>query len=121
MNLVSHGTAFLLLLIIINNKNKNKTFDTEEEEVILSCNPDAIEKIILNLISNSLKFTDDNGKIYVEIKVNHQEEQLFVHERNNGSSISEENSKKIFDRFAQTDNNIRRKNKGSGIGLYLFQ
>ncbi|MFR5132623.1 MAG: sensor histidine kinase [Terrisporobacter sp.] len=105
----------------INNKNKNKTFDTEEEEVILSCNPDAIEKIILNLISNSLKFTDDNGKIYVEIKVNHQEEQLFVHERNNGSSISEENSKKIFDRFAQTDNNIRRKNKGSGIGLYLFQ
>ena len=105
----------------INNKNKNITFDTEEEEVILSCNPDAIEKIILNLISNSLKFTDDNGKIDVEIKVNHQEEKLFVHVRNNGPSISEEDSKKIFDRFVQTDNNIRRKNEGSGIGLYLVK
>lgn len=46
---------------------------------------------------------------------------MFVHERNNGSSISEENSKKIFDRFVQTDNNIRRKNEGSGIGLYLVK
>ena len=80
-----------------------------------------MERIILNLISNSLKFRYDNGKIYVEIKVNHQEEQLFVHERNNGYSIWEENSKKIFDRFVQTDNNIRRKNEGSGIGLYLVK
>lgn len=105
----------------IKDNNKNIIFDTQEEEVILSCNPDAIEKIILNLISNSLKFTDENGEIEVDIKVNHEEEKLFVHVRNNGPNISEEYSKKIFDRFVQTDNHLRRENEGSGIGLYLVK
>ena len=45
----------------IEHTNKSITFDTEEEEIVLACKPNDIEKIILNLISNSLKFTEDNG------------------------------------------------------------
>ncbi|WP_297134109.1 sensor histidine kinase [Terrisporobacter sp.] len=102
-------------------KNKKITFDTDEEEVILACNPDAIEKIILNLISNSLKFTNENGQIEVDVKVNHEEEKLFVYVRNDGPPISKEYSEKIFDRFVQADNNLRRVSEGSGIGLYLVR
>ena len=105
----------------IKEKDKSITFDTEEEELILACNPDAIEKIILNLISNSLKFTDKDGKIKIDIKVNQNEKKLFVHLKNNGPSISEEDSKKIFDRFVQVDNHLRRSSEGSGIGLYLVK
>lgn len=89
--------------------------------MILACNPDAIEKIILNLISNSLKFTNEDGEIQIDIKVNHNEKKLFVHLKNNGPTISEENSKKIFDRFVQVDNHLRRSSEGSGIGLYLVK
>ena len=102
-------------------KNKKITFDTDEEEVILACNPDAIEKIILNLISNSLKFTNENGQIEVDVNVNHEEEKLFVYVRNDGPPISKEYSEKIFDRFVQADNNLRRVSEGSGIGLYLVR
>lgn len=105
----------------IKEKNKSIIFDTEEEELILSCNPEAIEKIILNLISNSLKFTDKDGKIKIDIKVNQNEKKLFVHLKNDGPSISEEDSKKIFDRFVQVDNHLRRSSEGSGIGLYLVK
>ena len=105
----------------IKDINKSITFDTEEEELILACNPDAIEKIILNLISNSLKFTNEDGEIHIDIKVNHNEKKLFVHLKNNGPAISEEDSKKIFDRFVQVDNHLRRSSEGSGIGLYLVK
>lgn len=105
----------------IKDINKSIIFDTEEEELILACNPDAIEKIILNLISNSLKFTNEDGEIHIDIKVNHNENKLFVHLKNNGPTISEEHSKKIFDRFVQVDNHLRRSSEGSGIGLYLVK
>ena len=105
----------------IKDINKSITFDTEEEELILACNPDAIEKIILNLISNSLKFTNEDGEIHIDIKVNHNENKLFVHLKNNGPTISKEDSKKIFDRFVQVDNHLRRSSEGSGIGLYLVK
>ena len=105
----------------IKDINKSIIFDTEEEELILACNPDAIEKIILNLISNSLKFTNEDGEIHIDIKVNRNENKLFVHLKNNGPTISEEDSKKIFDRFVQVDNHLRRSSEGSGIGLYLVK
>lgn len=58
----------------IKNTERSIVFDTEEEEVILACRPSYIEKIMLNLISNSLKFINDNGQIEVDIKVKQEEE-----------------------------------------------
>ena len=101
--------------------NKTIIFDTEEEEVILSCNPYSIERIMLNLISNSLKFTDDDGIIEIDIKVNKEEERLYVHIKNNGEIISKEDKELIFSKFIQVENHIRRQNEGSGIGLYLVK
>jgi len=101
--------------------NKTIIFDTEEEEVILSCNPYSIERIMLNLISNSLKFTDDYGIIEIDIKVNKEEERLYVHIKNNGEIISKEDKELIFSKFIQVENHIRRQNEGSGIGLYLVK
>ena len=105
----------------IKDSDKIITFDTEEEEVILSCNPDSIEKIMLNLISNSIKFTGDNGKIDIDIKVNKEEERLYVHIKNDGESISKKDEKLIFNKFVQVENHIRRQNEGCGIGLYLVK
>lgn len=98
---------------------KEIIFDTDEEEVFISCDPDKIEKVILNLISNSLKFTDENGQIKVIISTNHEDQKLFVHVQNNGPEISIEDSKKIFSRFIQSDELFTKKNQGTGIGLFL--
>ena len=105
----------------IKDTNKSITFDTEEEEVILLCDPDSIERIMLNLISNSIKFTRDDGKIDIDIKVNKEEERLYVHIKNDGESILKKDEKLIFSKFVQAENHIRRQNEGSGIGLYLVK
>ena len=94
------------------DSDKSITFDTEEEEVILLCNPHSIERIMLNLISNSIKFTGNNGKIDIDIKVNKEEERLYVHVKNDGKSISKKDEKLIFSKFVQSENHIRRQNEG---------
>lgn len=103
----------------LDQNNKDIIFDTDEEEIFLSCDPDKIEKVILNLISNSLKFTDENGEIKVKISTDHENKKLFVHVQNNGPEISIEDSKKIFSRFIQSDELFTKKNQGTGIGLFL--
>ncbi|WP_302783159.1 sensor histidine kinase [Clostridium saudiense] len=103
----------------LEQNNKEIIFDTDEEEVFLSCDPDKIEKVILNLISNSLKFTDSNGKIKVKIFTDYESKKLFVHVQNNGPEISVSDSKKIFSRFIQSDELFTKKNQGTGIGLFL--
>ena len=97
------------------------TFDTEEEEVILVCHPQSIERIMLNLISNSIKFTSDDGKIDIYIDVNKEENRLYVHVKNDGESILKKDEKLIFSKFAQVENHMRRQNEGSGIGLYIVK
>lgn len=103
----------------LDQNNKEIIFDTDEEEIFLSCDPDKIEKVILNLISNSLKFTDENGEIKVKISTDHENQKLFVRVQNNGPEISIEDSKKIFSRFIQSDELFTKKNQGTGIGLFL--
>lgn len=99
----------------LEQNNKDIIFDTDEEEVFLSCDPDKIEKVILNLISNSLKFTDENGKIKVKICTDHKNRRLYVHVQNNGPEISIEDSKKIFSRFIQSDDLVTKKIKELGL------
>ncbi|MDE5877863.1 MAG: substrate-binding domain-containing protein [Muribaculaceae bacterium] len=74
-----------------------------------------MERIFFNLMSNAFKHTPDNGRITVSYKSSGTDNVLFS-VRDNGSGISEEDCKKIFDRFFQVD---KTGPKGSGIGLAL--
>lgn len=103
----------------IKGKNKNIVFDTDEEEIILACDPDKIERIVLNLLSNALKYTDDNGNIEVLLKKDSKNNTLMVHVKNDGAPISNEDCHKIFNRFIQSDNSKYKAYEGSGIGLSL--
>ena len=52
----------------LNENDRTIIFDTDEEEVMTACDPDIIEKIMLNLLSNSLKYTSSTGKIEIELR-----------------------------------------------------
>jgi signal transduction histidine kinase len=51
-----------------NIKGLNIIFDTDIEEKIIACDPDAIDRVVLNLISNSIKFSGIGDEIFVCIK-----------------------------------------------------
>ena len=107
----------------IEGKNIDLIFDTEFEEIILACDSEKIERIILNLISNSIKYTikeqTRHGKIEVDLSVRNNEVLIAV--KDNGIGISKEEIELIFNKFKRVDNKLNRKTEGSGIGLSLVK
>jgi signal transduction histidine kinase len=80
---------------------------------------DKMEKILLNLIFNALKFTPSGGK--VQVRANKQDEELVITVADTGMGISEKNLPFVFDRFWQADGSSKRKYQGVGIGLALVK
>ncbi|MGL5313214.1 MAG: ATP-binding protein [Peptostreptococcaceae bacterium] len=97
----------------------NLIFDTNCEEKIIACDPEKIERVVLNLLSNATKYTDTNGDIYVDLHV--EDEKIKISVKDDGVGISKDKIDIIFDRFKKIDNNLNRKCEGSGIGLSLVK
>ncbi len=75
---------------------------------------DRISQVISNLLSNALKFTENDGSVTLEIK--NTKEGIRTSVSDTGPGIAEEQKAKIFERFAQIKNADRR---GLGLGLYI--
>lgn len=78
-----------------------------------------IERILLNLISNALKFTDSGGFIYVDIQ--DRDDKVAISVRDTGIGIPEDKQDIIFDRFRQLDSSLSRNKEGSGLGLSIVK
>ena len=103
----------------INNNNLIITFDTDIEEKIIACDLDKIERIMLNILSNAIKFTKPGGNIFVNIFDG--EEFITISIEDTGIGIPKEKLEVIFDRFRQIDKSFTRNYEGSGIGLSLVK
>ncbi len=101
------------------SKGLNIIFDTDTEEKIIACDPDKIERIVLNLISNAIKFSDYGGEIFIDIKDKNDFVEISVED--NGIGIEEKNLNMIFDRFKQVDRSLSKNVEGTGIGLSLVK
>jgi signal transduction histidine kinase len=80
---------------------------------------DKLEKIVLNLVFNALKFTPAGGR--VELRAEKQGEHLVIRVADTGMGISAKNLPFVFDRFWQADGSSKRKYQGVGIGLALVK
>lgn len=101
------------------NNNINLVFDTDKEEIITYCDPDKIERIMLNILSNAIKYTPENGLIHVTINSNPEEISVLI--KDSGVGIPSEKLNTVFDRFEQVDVSLNRKCEGSGIGLSIVK
>jgi len=80
---------------------------------------DKLEKIILNLLFNSFKFTPEGGTVELEAALEGQRLTLTV--RDTGKGIAEADLPRVFDRFWQAEASATRKYQGVGIGLALVK
>jgi signal transduction histidine kinase len=103
----------------IENKSIELTFDTEVEEKIIACDPHALERIMLNLLSNSVKFTKSGGNIKVNIY--DKGSSIIISVIDTGTGIRNDKLDVIFNRFRQADDLHTRNHEGSGIGLALVK
>lgn len=103
----------------IKRKGLNIIFDTNTEEKIIACDPENIERIILNLISNAIKFSKPEGSIFVNVSDKGNTVEITVED--NGIGIERQYLDKIFGTFEQVDKSLSRNAEGSGIGLSLVK
>lgn len=100
-------------------KSVNIIFEKKIKEQVMAIDADKIERILLNLLSNSLKFTDKNGNI--EVQVESLENSVYISVKDDGIGIQEDKLEVIFQRFRQVDKSFTRNREGSGIGLSLVK
>ncbi len=79
--------------------------------------PDMIKVILLNLLTNAVKFTPEGGRVEVEAKA--QDGRVLVRLRDTGVGISEEDLPRIFDKFYRTEQARAMGAPGAGLGLTL--
>lgn len=103
----------------LKDKNINIIFDTDVEEKIMSYDEEVIERILLNLLSNSIKFSNDRKDIYVTVM--DKNDRIIIKVRDDGEGIPESKLDIIFERFGQANSSLSRECEGTGIGLYLVK
>ena len=117
-------------------KDKNITLILEKDDDVFQTYYDnqRIEQVMSNLVSNAIKFTNENGKITIKTEnislkdidrtklagienAAFYENYIKVSVKDSGIGIAPEDQKKVFDQFQQIENSLNRKNGGTGLGL----
>ena len=87
------------------------------KEIILNSDKRRIKQILMNLVSNAIKFTDQ-GNVKIEVKLLNNKD-LEVTVSDSGIGIKKEDIEKLFQPFQQIDMSSSKSHEGTGLGLYL--
>ena len=103
----------------IEEKGLKLIIDPDMEEKVIYCDATEIERCIINLLANAVKFTPEGGEIRVYIK--EVEDYIEIIVEDTGIGISQEDQEFIFKRFSQVEGTGATKASSSGIGLTLVK
>ena len=103
------------------SSQRNLTIVTHfpEKSFIVRVDERQIRQVLINLLSNSIKFTHKGGTITVSIKKNLEEGGVDLIVKDTGIGIAEEDIDKAMSPFGQIDSSLSRENSGTGLGLPL--
>ncbi|MDV3427512.1 MAG: HAMP domain-containing histidine kinase [Bacillota bacterium] len=105
--------------IYAETKNINLVFNKEIDSIVMAFDIEKLERIVLNLLSNALKFTKQNG--IVKVNLYKKDNYAFISVKDSGIGIAKDKQEMVFERFRQADRSFARKGEGSGIGLSLVK
>lgn len=96
-------------------KEISLSFVVSEDPGTMHLDHEKLERIIVNLVDNALKFTPIAG--HVQVTIDCSPTHAFVRVKDNGIGIAPEALERVFERFTQADGSIHRQFGGTGIGL----
>ena len=98
-------------------KNQTLTYTAVNDTPIIVSNRDKLEQVVINIISNAVKYTSGGGKI--EVFTGRVYNDLYIKVTDNGIGIPKENLSRIFERFYRVDKARSRDTGGTGLGLAI--
>ncbi|WP_096201015.1 ATP-binding protein [Bacillus sp. FJAT-45350] len=93
--------------------------DIKGESIRGFIDPDRIDQVLTNLISNAIRHTEENGSVKVSVSANENEIKFDV--KDTGSGIPEEDLPFVFERFYKADKARTRGRAGTGLGLAIVK
>ena len=102
-------------------KSISLNFSTRLMKKEIYMDEEKFERIMMNLLSNALKFTPAGKSITVGLSIKKDKKQNYIciSVQDEGIGIPEDRQKVIFERFGQADTSLSRKAEGTGLGLHL--
>uniref|UniRef100_UPI003F6E7F5A sensor histidine kinase n=1 Tax=Elioraea sp. TaxID=2185103 RepID=UPI003F6E7F5A len=77
-----------------------------------------LRQVLLNLVSNAVKFTGPGGAVRIEARLDH-DGGIDLRVTDTGIGIAEQDLERVFQPFVQLDSSLSRRYQGSGLGLFL--
>ena len=102
-----------ILLLQNEWEQKNIEFDIESEDFFINSNEELLSRLLLNVIQNAIKFSNQNGKI--EIFIKNTDKNLFATIKDYGVGMDEQTKNRMFDKYFRGDKS--RSTQGNGLGL----
>lgn len=114
---LDEGIRRVALLLQEKWESKNIDLDIQLDEIFYWGDQELMAQVIINLFSNAINHTPENGMIRIKLKSNTTE--IMFEIKDSGDGISKEDQEKIFDRFYKGDQS--RSTPGTGLGLTISQ
>jgi PAS domain S-box-containing protein len=92
--------------------------DPADEDLVIAIDPDRVRQILLNFVSNAVKFTPA-GSVTLRTRYDRAEALLRVEVIDTGAGIPEDKLDRLFQRFSQVDGSLTRAQGGTGLGLAI--
>lgn len=102
-------------------KGVSMTVRVDRDVPIITADGGKLRRVLENLISNAIKFTDEGGSVDIEASYCDQIDQVVISVSDTGSGIKEEDIDRIFDSFTQGSKPDNSPNNGSGLGLAVVK
>ena len=114
---ISEQIRSCILLLEDKWTKKSLDFSLDFDEFTVEANEELMKQVFINLFDNAIKFSKDNSSVSASIK--DMDEYISISISNSGEPISEENKKKIFNKFYQADES--HSSEGYGVGLAIVK
>ena len=116
-DLVDTVRSSVAQFLALKEKGVTLTFRTAKDHIEMLFDEDKVSKVVSNLLSNAIKYTEEGGRVNVDLSLNGGDAVIRVSD--NGRGIPDKEKPHLFDRFWQGEGSANK--GGSGIGLNIVR
>lgn len=96
---------------------KDHSIEVKLDEIVLNIDSIGFESILINLLENAAKYSPKKSTIHIQLSDNNNHVLLLI--KDEGIGIEKGKREKVFSKFYREENEMTRKSKGTGLGLYI--